>query len=37
MSEKKDIVDYKIEVGVTPHFHDNKMQPYYWTLFAYGD
>lgn len=29
--------DYKIEVGVTPNYHDNKHQPYYWTLFCYYD
>jgi len=28
---------YKIEIGVTPHYHDNKLQPYHWTLFAYYD
>lgn len=27
--------NYKIEVGVTPHTHDNKNQPFHWTLFAY--
>ena len=30
--------NYKIEVGVTPSLKDNKLQPYYWVLFAYyGD
>jgi len=29
--------NYKIEVGVTPHTHDNKLQPYYWTIFCFCD
>jgi len=27
--------DYKIEIGITPSYKDNKTQPYYWVLFAY--
>ena len=27
--------EYKIEIGITPHYHDNKFKPFYWTLLAY--
>ena len=26
--------EYKIEVLLTPHEHDNKYQPYFWCLFC---
>jgi hypothetical protein len=26
--------EYKIEVGMTPHTHDDKYKPYYWVLLA---
>lgn len=26
--------EYKIEIGVTPNYKDNKYKPYYWVLFA---
>jgi len=29
--------DYKIEIGLTPHFHNNKNFPYYWTIFCFYD
>jgi len=29
--------DYKIEVGLSPHFHNNKNSPYYWTIFCFYD
>ena len=28
--------NYKIEVGITPNYKDNKYKPYYWVLFAYS-
>ncbi|MFA9377003.1 MAG: hypothetical protein ACERKZ_09665 [Lachnotalea sp.] len=28
--------EFKIEIGLTPHNHDN-INPYYWTIFCYYD
>ncbi|MFF2886329.1 hypothetical protein [Paenibacillus sp. NPDC057967] len=28
---------YKIEIGVTPSEGDNRLQPYYWVLYAFHD
>ena len=28
---------YKIEIGITPSYKDNKYKPYYWVLFAYNN
>lgn len=30
-------VEYKLEVCLTPHEHDNKEAPYFWCLFKYGN
>lgn len=27
--------EWKIDVGLTPHYHDNPKQPYYWCIFKY--
>lgn len=27
--------DYKIEIGITPHYHDNKHKPYYWIILGF--
>lgn len=26
--------DYKIVVGITPNYKDNRHKPYYWALFV---
>ncbi|GEM_PF-1777891 len=28
---------YKIEIGITPNYNENKYKPYYWVLFACSD
>lgn len=28
-------MEYKIEVSMTPHFHDNPKKPYFWMISSY--
>lgn len=28
--------EYKVDVGMTPHYRDNPKKPYYWTLFKWS-
>jgi hypothetical protein len=30
-------MNYKIEIGITPNYKDNKHKPYYWVLFVFND
>jgi hypothetical protein len=31
------MINYKIEVGITPNYRDNKFKPYYWVLLSSND
>ena len=30
-------MEYKIEITLTPHYHDNPMFPYFWCLLGRND
>ena len=31
-----DNCEYKIEIGLRPHYHDNEKEPYFWCLLTWN-
>lgn len=29
--------NYKIEIGLTPNYEDNRYKPYHWVIFSLND